>query len=86
MDVDTVNKKLYFTEHQGNTVKRANYDGSVIEQIYQGRFNEDFPADVAVDPAVGLVFMTIQSVPTLLNGSLVRFFPARPFSCCRLRC
>lgn len=72
MDTDLVNKKLYFTEHQGNMVKRCNYDGSVIEIVYQGRFNEDFPADVAVDPEVGLMFMTIQSVPTLLNGSVVR--------------
>jgi len=70
MDTDKVNKKLYFTEHQGNTVKRANYDGSVVELIYQGRFNQDFPADVVVDPEVGLVFITIQSIPTILNGSL----------------
>ncbi len=72
MDVDPVARKLYYTEHQGNTVSRANYDGSLVELIYQGRFNQDFPADVAVDHAAGLVFITIQSVPTLLNGSLVR--------------
>jgi hypothetical protein len=72
MDVDPVANKLYYTEHQGNTVSRANYDGSLTELLYQGRFNEDFPADVAVDHDAGLVFMTIQSVPTLLNGSLVR--------------
>jgi len=70
MDVDPVARKLYYTEHQGNTVSRANYDGSLVELIYQGRFNQDFPADVAVDHAAGLVFITIQSVPTLLNGSL----------------
>lgn len=75
MDVDPVAKKLYYTEHQGNTVSRANYDGSLVELIYQGRFNEDFPADVAVDHAAGLVFITIQSVPTLLNGSLVSCLP-----------
>lgn len=72
MDTDTVNKKLYFTEHQGNDVKRANYDGSAIEYVWQGRTTVDFPADVAVDAEAGKVFMTIQSVPTLLNGTLVR--------------
>lgn len=70
MDTDTVNQKLYFTEHQGNDVKRCNYDGSAIEQIWTGRTTVDFPADVAVDAAAGLVFITVQSVPTLLNGTL----------------
>jgi hypothetical protein len=72
MDTDTTNQKLYFTEHQGNDVKRCNYDGSAIELVWQGRSNQDFPADVAVDPAMNLMFITVQSVPTLLNGTLVR--------------
>jgi hypothetical protein len=74
MDTDTTNQKLYFTEHQGNDVKRCNYDGSAIELVWQGRTNQDFPADVAVDPEMNLMFITVQSVPTLLNGTLVRGF------------
>jgi len=70
MYADTVNQKLYFTEHQGNDVNRSNYDGSAIELVWQGRPTTDFPADVVVDAAAGLMFITVQSIPTVLNGSL----------------
>ena len=33
MDIDTVDKKLYF--RKGNTISRANYDGSSVEVIVQ---------------------------------------------------
>jgi len=70
MDTDTVNKNLYFTEHQGNDVKVVKYDGSAAAVVWQGRTTTDFPADVAVDAEAGLLFITVQSVPTLLNGTL----------------
>lgn len=72
MDTDPTTKKLYYTEHQGNQVSRANYDGSGIEVLWVGRFNQDFPADVAVDPHADLMFVTVQSVPQLLNGSVIQ--------------
>ena len=43
MDIDTVDKKLYFRE--GNNISRANYDGSSVEVIVQ---NVD-PRRVRVD-------------------------------------
>ena len=43
MDIDTVDKKLYFRE--GNNISRANYDGSSVEVIVQ---NVD-PRTVRVD-------------------------------------
>ena len=46
----------------------------MVELLYQGGFNVDFPADVAIDHAANLMFFTVQSGPTLLNGSLVRHF------------
>ena len=33
MDIDTVDKKLYF--RQGNNISRANFDGSSVEVIVQ---------------------------------------------------
>ena len=33
MDIDTVDKKLYF--RKGNNISRANYDGSSVEVIVQ---------------------------------------------------
>lgn len=88
MDTDTVNKKLYFTEHQGNDVKRCNYDGSAIELVWQGRQTTDFPADVVVDAAENLMFITVQSVPTKLNGTLVRVACHLPVCCltCAVAC
>lgn len=70
MDVDPVERKLYFTQHQGNTVNRVNYDGSDVELVWQGRVNADYPADVAVDHDAGLIFSTVQSVPDIINGSV----------------
>jgi uncharacterized surface protein with fasciclin (FAS1) repeats len=70
MDVDTAQRKLYFTQHQGNTVNRVNYDGTDIELVWQGRTDADYPADVAVDHEAGLVFATVQSVPSIINGSV----------------
>lgn len=71
MDTDTVAKKLYFTEHQGCKVHRCNYDGSDVETLHEFEPpNTWFPADVAVDPERQLVFMTVQSKPTLLQGKI----------------
>lgn len=70
MDTDTKNKKLYFAEHNANRVRRVNYDGTDLELFWQGRNNSDYPADVAVDADAGLVFTTVQSVMSLINGSV----------------
>lgn len=68
MDTDEGAKKLYFTEHQGSKVHRCNYDGSDVETLMEWPGDSWFPADVAVDPSEELVFMTVQSVPTELQG------------------
>jgi len=75
MDTDTKAQKLYFTEHQGCKVHRCNYDGSDVETLHEFEpANTWFPADVAVDPAEELVFMTVQSKPTLLQGKIAVMF------------
>lgn len=71
MDTDTVNKKLYFVEHLGGRVHRCNYDGSAIETLY---VTAQYPADVAVDPEEELVFVTIQSAPAVIEGTVIAMF------------
>ena len=52
MDIDTVDKKLYF--RKGNNISRANYDGSSVEVIAQ---NAE-PRGVTVDWKGRRIFWT----------------------------
>lgn len=70
MDTDTTAKKIYFTEHQGSKLHRANYDGSQVETLHQFDTSDEFPADVALDVDRQLAFVAVQSQPQVLKGKL----------------
>lgn len=70
MEVDQKNAKLYYTEHQGARVQRCNLDGTDVETVLSTDPKAWFPADVAVDAEEELVFITIQSVPQVLEGKI----------------
>jgi len=70
LDTDTVAKKVYYTEHQGNTLSRANYDGSQAEVIIQRKGDVNFqPSDVAVDSEHQFLFLATEGV-NYVNGTL----------------
>ena len=64
MDIDTVDKKLYFRE--GNNISRANYDGSSEEVIVQ---NAD-PWRVRVDWKGRRIFWTTSGSREILMAAL----------------
>jgi len=70
MEADQSAKKLYFTEHQGSKLHRANYDGSEVETLHQFDTTSEFPADVALDVDRQLAFVAVQSRPEVLEGKL----------------
>lgn len=74
MDTDSKTQKLYYTEHQGSRVQRCNYDGSDVETVLSTDPTAWFPADVAVDADEELMFVTIQSVPQVLQGKVIAYF------------
>lgn len=61
VDVDPVAKKLYFTQHYGNSISRSNYDGTDIEVLVEHKGNLSFqPSDVAVDSKSKRIFATVE--------------------------
>jgi hypothetical protein len=54
LDIDRVNRKLYWTEDGGNRLMRSNLDGSTVEQVLSGFGLGSY--GIAVDPAGGLVY------------------------------
>ena len=60
-DVEEHEKKLYFTQHYGNTVNKCDYNGSNIETIVSKPGNVSFqPSDVAVDSIAGRMFVSVE--------------------------
>ena len=60
-DVEEKEKKLYFTQHYGNTVNKCDYNGSNIETIVSKPGNVSFqPSDVAVDSIAGRMFVSVE--------------------------
>ena len=71
MDIDTVDKKLYF--RQGNNILRANLDGSSVEVIIQ----DAEPWRVRIDWKRRRIFWTsrdVQIFTATLNGQERRVF------------
>ena len=71
MDIDTVDKKLYF--RQGNSISRTNFDGSSVEVIVQ----DAEPWKVRIDWKTRRIFWTsgdVQIFTANLNGQERRVF------------
>ena len=73
MDTDEVQKKLYFTQHYGNSVLRSNYDGTGTEVLVSKPGVTTFqPSDVAVDAKAGRMFVSAEGDEDIY-GSLLSY-------------
>lgn len=61
LDVDDVNKHIYYTQHFGNSISRMNFDGSDNKVVVQKYHNTSYqPSDVAVDPHSKKIFAMVE--------------------------
>ena len=67
-------KQLYFTQHSGYSISRANYDGTNITTLVSKPGNTSFqPSDVAVDMAAGKMFASVEFPENLQVGYIAMF-------------
>ena len=69
LDVDAVNRKLYWTDMENGQIRRANLDGTVNEAVLTGL---DTPHDVALDPAAGRMYWVEKIVDNDDPGAMIR--------------
>lgn len=70
MDVDPTTRKIYYTEHQGNRLSVANYDGTGATALLSRPGDVNFqPSDVAVDEVNGFLFLATEGAD-YLNGTV----------------
>src|SRR5262249_42262714 len=74
ISIDTVNNKIYWSDRNGNAIKRANLDGSNIETVANTTGNPD---GIVVDPAGGLVYWS-QFLGCICSANTNGPFPATP--------
>lgn len=53
LDLDTVNRRIYWTDMSNGQIRRSNLDGTGAETVLSGLSN---PHDVAVDPVAGRIY------------------------------